>query len=578
MSDLNDQLAKMRECSAVMLDGPARAPHRAFHRAMGLGEDDFKKPFVGVASTWNEVTPCNITLHQQAEWVKAGVNLAGGVPREFTAISVSDGIAMGHEGMKASLITREIIADSVELVMHAHCYDAWVGLAGCDKSLPGMMMAMARLNRPSLFIYGGTIMPGSLEGRDLTVQDVYEAVGAHAAGKLNDEGLKAIEENACPGAGSCGGQFTANTMACVAEAIGLAPLGSSAVPATFEKEREALVSAAGERVLELLRQNLRPRDILTMKAFENAVRIVAATGGSTNAVLHLPALAHEAGLSLSLQQIEVWFNSTPTLADLKPAGRFVMADVYRVGGVPVILKAMLDGGFLHGDCLTVSGGTLADHLKNVTVPENQEVVLPLNKALSASGGLKILFGNLAPEGAVVKVAGLSKRVQRGPAKVFNGEDACFEAVMRNEIVAGDVVIIRYEGPKGGPGMREMLGVTAAICGQNLGYEVALITDGRFSGATRGLMAGHVSPEAFVGGPLALVEPGDMIEVNAETGAITLEVSEAELARRKELWQPPAPNYPSGALYKYACLVGSASQGAVTHPGALANQKPSVCSV
>ncbi len=555
----------VRHKSKEINDGPARAPHRAFHRAMGLTEADFQKPFIGVANTWNEVTPCNLTLHDQAEIIKAGIQDAGGVPREFTAISVSDGVAMGHEGMKASLVSREIIADSVELVMRAHCYDAFVGIAGCDKSLPGMMMAMARLNVPAMFLYGGTIMPGHLDGKDLTVQDVYEAVGSHAAGKLNDAGLKAIEEAACPGAGSCGGQFTANTMACVAEAIGLALPYSSAIPAEHPARAE-MNHRYGQAIMDLLHAGIRPRDILTKKAFENAVRIVAATGGSTNTVLHMPALAHECGFEVTLKDIEAWFNTTPYFVDLKPGGRYVMWDVYQIGGVPVILKALLEAGYLHGDCLTVTGKTQAENLKDVTLPTEQNVMVPVNTPLSAGGGLKILFGNLAEEGAVVKTAGLSKLVHRGKAKVYDGEQACFSAIVRNEIVAGDVVVIRYEGPKGGPGMREMLSVTAAIVGQGLGYDVALLTDGRFSGATRGLMVGHVAPEAYVGGMIALVQNGDEIEVNAETGQITLFVDEAELARRRVAWIPPAPNYPAGALWKYAQQVGSAAQGAVTHPG------------
>ena len=562
----------VRHKSYQIMDGPARAPHRAFHLAMGLTQEDFKKPFIGVANTWNEVTPCNITLHKQAELIKASITQNGGVPREFTAISVSDGIAMGHEGMKTSLISREVIADSVELVMRGHCYDAFVGLAGCDKSLPGMMMAMARLNLPSIFLYGGSIMPGSLDGKDLTVQDVYEAVGAHAAGKLNDAGLKAVEEAACPGAGSCGGQFTANTMACVAEAIGLALPFSSAIPAEHPS-RAVMNHTYGEAIMHVLRSNIRPREILTKKAFENAVRVVATTGGSTNTVLHMPALANECGIDVTLKDIEGWFNTTPLLVDLKPAGKYVMWDVFKVGGVPIILKALLDAGYLHGDCLTVTGKTMAENLAEVVIPTNQEVVLPMEKALSTTGGLKILFGNLAPEGAVVKVAGLTKLQHRGPAKIFNGEDACFKAVMDRTIVAGDVVIIAYEGPKGGPGMREMLGVTAAICGQGLGYDVCLITDGRFSGATRGLMIGHVAPESFVGGPLALVQAGDMIAVDAELGTLTLEVSDEELAKRRAVWVQPEPNYPSGALYKYALQVGSASTGAITHPGAKAERVP-----
>ncbi len=555
----------LRHRSRNTIEGPSRAPHRAFYRAMGMQDADFQKPLIGVASTWNEVTPCNMTLHDQAMRVKEGVLAQGGIPREFTAISVSDGIAMGHEGMKASLISRDIIADSVELVMHGHAYDALVGIAGCDKSLPGMMMAMARLNVPSIFLYGGTIMPGSLDGKDLTVQDVYEAVGAFAAGHITEDELYKIECAACPGAGSCGGQFTANTMACVAEAIGLALPGSSAYPA-LHPGRDEVNRKTGEAVMNLLRLDIRPRDILTRKAFENAIRIVAATGGSTNAILHLPALANEIGLELSLKDFERLFNETPTLADLKPGGRYVMNDVFRIGGVPVILKALQEAGLLHEDCLTVSGKTLGESLEEVFIPDGQDVVLHPQNALSNSGGLKMLFGNLAPEGAVVKVAGMKRLVHRGPAKVFEGEDACFAAIERNEIVAGDTVIIRYEGPKGGPGMREMLSVTAALYGQNLGDKVALLTDGRFSGATRGLMVGHVCPEAYVGGPIALVEPGDMILVDAENGVLSIEVDEAELARRRSSWQPPAMLYPYGVFYKYVQAVGQASTGAITHPG------------
>jgi dihydroxy-acid dehydratase len=568
-SHASDTSLSIREKSSVVLDGPERAPHRAFHRAMGLQDADFGKPFVGVASTWNEVTPCNITLHEQAEGIKQSIYQSGAIPREFTAISVSDGIAMGHEGMKASLMTREIIVDSVELVMHAHGYDALVGLAGCDKSLPGMLMAMARLNVPSLFLYGGTMMPGSLDGKDLTVQDVYEAVGAYAAGTIDYKRLCEIEKAACPGAGSCGGQFTANTMACVAEALGMALPGSSAIPATHPQRKETHQSI-GSQIVALLKANIRPRDILTLKAFENAVRVVAATGGSTNTVLHLPALAHELGMELPLTQIETWFNSTPLIADLKPGGKYVMADLYAIGGVPVILKTLLDANLLHGDCLTVTGKTMAENLQGVTRPADQTVVTSVEAPLKASGGVRILFGNLAPEGCVVKVAGLQKLSHRGQAKVFDSEEACFAAVQNRSIQAGDVVVIRYEGPKGGPGMREMLAVTAALVGQDLGYEVALLTDGRFSGATRGLMAGHVAPEAFVGGPIALVKHGDWITLDTEAGTVTLEVSQEELAQRKTQWQQPEPKYKSGALYKYAALVSSASCGAVTHPGPAQN--------
>lgn len=563
----------LRHKSRHTTEGPARAPHRAFYRAMGLTDADFEKPLVGVVTTWNEVTPCNITLRDQAHHIKTGVKQAGGVPREFTTISVSDGIAMGHEGMKASLISRDIIADSVELVMHGHQYDALVGVGGCDKTLPGMMMAMARLNVPSIFLYGGTIMPGKIPNRPdaqyLTVQDVYEAVGAHASGKIDDAELKAIECNACPGAGSCGGQFTANTMACVAEAIGLALPGSSGYPAEDPK-RQGMNVEVGEAVMNLLRENIRPRDILTKKSFENAIRIVSATGGSTNTLLHLPALAHECGIELSLWEFSDILDSTPTFVDLKPGGRYTMYELYQVGGIPVILKALLDAGLLHGDCLTVTGKTMAENLASVIFPEHQDVVRPIANPISPTGGLKILFGNLAPEGAVVKVAGLQKKVHTGPAKVFNGEDACFAAIQRNEIMAGDTVIIRYEGPRGGPGMREMLAVTAALYGQNLGQEVALLTDGRFSGATRGLMLGHVCPEAAVGGPIALVHDGDTITIDAEKGELTLHVSDVELDRRKAEWHPPQlpAVYRQGVFHKYVQSVHSAAYGAITHPAGL----------
>jgi dihydroxy-acid dehydratase len=560
-------MSDKRSRSRVVVDGPERAPHRAFYRSMGLTDKDFRQPFVGIASTWNEVTPCNITLKLQAERVKAGVIEANGTPREFTTIAVSDGIAMGHEGMKASLVSREIIADSVELVMHAHGYDAMVGLAGCDKSLPGMMMVMGRLNVPSLFLYGGTMMPGEFQGKPITIQDVYEAVGGYACGTVSEDTLTELEHKACPGAGSCGGQFTANTMACVAEAIGLALPGTSAIPAE-DPRRAELNHLCGQAIMKLIELDIRPRDILTRKAFENAVRVVAATGGSTNAALHLPAIAHEVGVPLTLEDIAEWFESTPLIADLKPAGRYVMLDVSRVGGVPVILKTLLNAGLLHGDCLTVTGQTLAENLKDVVVPDNQDVVLPVEKALSPTGGLRVLKGNLAPEGALVKVAGVVDRVHTGPAKVFDGEQAAWEAVQNRDIVAGDVVVIRYEGPKGGPGMREMLAVTAALCGQGLGYSVALLTDGRFSGATRGLMVGHVAPEAFVGGPIALIQNGDVVTVDAETGALTVHVADDVLAARRAQWTAPMPQYPSGVLAKYAELVGSAAHGAVTHRGAV----------
>lgn len=555
----------LRHKSRHVMDGPARAPHRAFYRAMGLKDEDFQKPLVGIATTWNEVTPCNITLRDQAAHVKRGVDANGGISREFNTIAVSDGIAMGHEGMKASLVSREVITDSIELVMHAHQYDALVGIAGCDKSLPGILMSMARLNVPALFLYGGTIMPGRLGGKDLTIVDVYEAVGAFTTGKITEQELYDIECAACPGAGSCGGQFTANTMACVAEAMGMALPGSNGYPA-LDPDRVLVNEQCGEAIMRLLQENIRPSDIMTRQAFENAIRVVAATGGSTNACLHLPAIAHELGIDLPLSLIDQIFNETPTLADLKPGGKYVMNDLFRIGGIPVLLKVMLDAGLLHGDCMTVTGKTMAENLKNVVVPTDQDVVYPASCPISPTGGLKILYGNLAPEGAVVKVAGLSRRVHRGPAKVFDGEEAAFAAIQRQEIKAGDTVVIRYEGPKGGPGMREMLSVTAALYGQDLGQDVALITDGRFSGGTRGLCVGHVGPEAFVGGPIALLQNGDLIEVDAENGVLSVALSDEELTLRKAQWQAPPINYGKGVLWKYAQQVGSAAYGAVTHPG------------
>lgn len=555
--------SNLKHKSKEVTEGPERAPHRAMYRAMGLGDKELGQPFIGIASTWNEVTPCNITLHDQAEAIKKSIIKNGGTPREFTAISVSDGIAMGHQGMKTSLVSREIIADSVELVMRAHGYDACVGIAGCDKSLPGMMMAMLRLNVPSIFLYGGTIMPGKLNGKDLTLVDVYEAVGSYNVGKISEAELTSIEKNACPGAGSCGGQFTANTMACVSEAIGLSLPGSSSYPA-IDPERSKVHEEYGKVIMNLLKENILPRDIATKKAFENAARVVACTGGSTNAVLHLPAMAYEAGINFSIEDIEKIFNETPYFVDLKPGGKYVAYDLHMVGGISVVLKLLLDAGLFHGDCLTVTGKTQKENLKDIKFKTNQDVIYPIEKALSPTGGVKILKGNLAPDGAVVKVAGMSKISHRGPAKIFNSEEDCFHSIINKKIKAGDVVVIRYEGPKGGPGMREMLSVTAALYGQGLGTECALITDGRFSGGTRGLMVGHVSPEAYVGGPIGLLQDGDIIEVNAENGTLNVELSSAELKTRSSKWQVPKPNYESGALAKYAKLVGSARYGAITN--------------
>ncbi|MFO1154960.1 MAG: dihydroxy-acid dehydratase [Rhodospirillales bacterium] len=556
---------KSRLPSRHVTQGPERAPHRSYYYAMGLTRDEIDQPFVGVATCWNEAAPCNIALARQAQVVKLGVKAGGGTPREFTTITVTDGIAMGHAGMKSSLVSREVIADSVELTMRGHCYDALVGLAGCDKSLPGMMMAMVRLNVPSVFIYGGSILPGRFKGRDVTVQDVFEAVGNHSAGKMSDADLCHLEAVACPSAGSCGGQFTANTMACVSEAIGLALPGSSGAPAPYES-RDALCEASGRAVMRLLAQRIRPRDIVTRSSLENAATVVAATGGSTNAGLHLPAIAHEIGIDFDLDDVCTIFRRTPYIADLKPAGRYVAKDMYEVGGVPVLLKALLDGGFLHGDCLTVTGRTLAQNLEGISLPADQDVILPTSKPLSPTGGVVGLKGSLAPQGAIVKIAGLTNLQFRGPARCFDSEEACFAAVEKHQYREGDVLIIRYEGPRGGPGMREMLSTTAALYGQGTGGKVALITDGRFSGATRGFCVGHVGPEAAVGGPIALVRDGDMISMDAETGHIDLEVSDAELAARRRAWQPRQHDFQSGALWRYAATVGDACDGAVTHPG------------
>ncbi|MEM8873985.1 MAG: dihydroxy-acid dehydratase [Planctomycetota bacterium] len=553
-----------RTHSSKVTEGPSRAPHRAFFRAMGLDDEQIHRPWVGVASTWNEATPCNITLDRQARAAQRGVDTAGGTGRMFTAISVSDGIAMGHEGMKASLVSREVIADSIELMIHGHGYDAVVGVAGCDKSLPGTLMAMARLNLPSVFLYGGTILPGNFRGKPVTVQDVYEAVGAHAAGKMSDDDLYEMECVACPSAGSCGGQFTANTMACVAEALGMS-LPMSGSPPAVDETRDEYAVEAGKAVMRLLADGITARDIMTRKALENGVTIAAATGGSTNIALHLPAIANELGIDFTLDDIDRISRRTPIIADLKPFGRYTALDVHEAGGIPAILKVLLDADLIHGDCLTVTGKTMAENLADVKLKDGQDVIVPASKAYSPTGGLNILRGSLCPDGSVIKTAGVKKLQHRGPAKCFDCEEDAMAAVSANKIVAGDTVIIRYEGPKGGPGMREMLGVTAAIVGQGLGYDVCMITDGRFSGATRGLMVGHAGPEAMVGGPIALVRDGDMIAVDAEAGTIELEVDDNELARRRAAFVPPPINYDGGVLWKFATLVGPASAGAVTSP-------------
>jgi len=546
--------------------GPERAPHRSYYYAMGLTEEQIAQPFVGVVSTWNESAPCNIALMRQAQAAKKGVEIAHGTPREFCTITVTDGIAMGHEGMKSSLVSREIIADSTELTVRGHCYDGIVGLAGCDKSLPGLMMAMVRLNVPSVFMYGGSILPGRYKGKDITVQDVFEAVGKHSGGQIDDEELKAIECIACPSAGSCGGQFTANTMACVSEALGIALPGSAGAPAPYES-RDAYAEASGQQVMELIARQLRPRDIVTLKSLENAARVVAASGGSTNAALHLPAIAHEAGISFDLHDVAEIFRSTPYIADLKPGGRYVAKDMHEIGGVPILMKALLDGGFLHGDCITVTGKTLAENLKDVVFPTDQDIIRPTSDPITPTGGVVGLKGNLAPQGAIVKVAGMTNQTFRGPARCFDCEEDAFAAVEQRQYKAGEVIVIRYEGPRGGPGMREMLSTTAAIYGQGMGDQVALITDGRFSGATRGFCIGHVGPEAAVGGPVALIRDGDIIDIDAVTGRLHVELSDDELAARKQSWAPRKAPLGSGAIWRYAQTVGDAEKGAVTHPGA-----------
>ncbi len=553
-------MTDLKHRSHTITEGVERAPHRAMLRATGFSDDDMRRPIVGVASTWNEVTPCNLNLNIQAQAVKAGVRAAGGAPQEFGTIAVSDAIAMGHEGMKASLISREIIADSIELMAHAECFDAIVALAGCDKSLPGSVMALARLNLPGVFLYGGTIMPGKFEGHDVTVQDVYEAVGMHSQGKMSAEAVEALERRACPGAGSCGGLFTANTMASAIEAMGLSLPGVASIPA-LDPRRPDANRRSGEAALMLLREGIRPRDILTKKAFENGIRIVVAMGGSTNAVLHFLAIAHEAGVDLSIDDFDRLSRLTPRIADLRPSGRYVMVDLDRAGGVPVIMKTLLDAGLFHGDTLTVTGRTVRENLAAVR-PDGQPVVAPVSAPLAAEGGLAILRGSLAPEGAVMKTAGAAQGHYRGSARVFDREEDAFAAIIKGLIHPGDVVVIRYEGPKGGPGMREMLSVTAALVGRGLGKSVALITDGRFSGATHGMMVGHVAPEAVARGPIGLVAEGDPIVIDLATRRLDLDVPGDELDRRRKTWTAPSPRYTRGALAKYARLVSSASRGAI----------------
>jgi dihydroxy-acid dehydratase len=550
--------------------GPERAPHRSYYYAMGLTEADIAKPFVGIASAGNDSAPCNTTLDAQADVAREGVIAGGGMPRRFNTITVTDGIAMGHQGMKSSLVSREIIADSVEVSMRGHCYDALIGFAGCDKSLPGMMMAMLRLNVPSIFVYGGSILPGQFHGKDVTVVDVFEAVGSYAAGGCPLADLTALEKVACPGHGACGGQFTANTMACVAEAIGLSLPSSNMMPAPYQG-RGAIAYSAGEQVMELIARNLRPRDICTREAFENAARVVAATGGSTNGALHLPAMASEAGIDFDLFDVAEIFKTTPYIADLKPGGRYVAKDMYEAGGVYMLMKTLMAGGFLHGDCMTVTGKTLAENIDEVTWNPDQKVIYSVAAPLSPTGGVVGLKGTLAPDGAIVKVAGLHTLKFTGPARVFDCEEDCFAAVEARDYNEGDVLVIRYEGPKGGPGMREMLSTTAALYGQGMGDKVALITDGRFSGGTRGFCIGHVGPEAAEGGPIALLKDGDTIHIDAVAGTIDIGLSTDELELRRTSWEPRVTAYQSGALWRYAQNVGPASKGALTHPGARAER-------
>ncbi len=571
MSDGKPRFDKSRLPSRHTTVGPERAPHRSYLYAMGVTEAEIYQPLVGVVTTWNEAAPCNISLSRQAQVVKLGVRAAGGTPREFTTITVTDGIAMGHAGMKSSLVSREIIADSVELTMRGHCYDALVGLAGCDKSLPGLMMAMVRLNVPAVFMYGGSILPGRFKGRDVTVVDIFEGVGQHAAGNMSDADLHLLETVACPSAGSCGGQFTANTMACVSEAIGLALPGSAGAPAPYES-RDQYAEMSGQAVLNLLEKGIRPRHIVTLAALENAAVVVAATGGSTNAALHLPAIANECGIEFDLHDVVAIFKRTPYIADLKPGGKYVAKDLYEVGGVQVVIKELLDGGYLHGDTLTVTGKTLAENHADIEFPAGQDVVYRVSAPLSPTGGVIGLRGGLAPEGAIVKVAGMSEDELRfrGPARVFDCEEDAFAAVVNRKINEGDCIVIRYEGPRGGPGMREMLSTTAALTGLGM-KNVSLITDGRFSGGTRGLCVGHIGPEAALGGPIGLLAEGDTIVIDAREGTLDVELSEAELAERRSKWRPRENEFGSGALWRYAQTVGSAEKGAVTHPGAAAER-------
>jgi dihydroxy-acid dehydratase len=569
--------------SRYVTEGPARAPHRSYYYAMGMTETEIHQPLVGVATCWNEAAPCNIALNRQAQAVKGGVKEAHGSPREFTTITVTDGIAMGHEGMRSSLASREAIADTVELTMRGHCYDALVGLAGCDKSLPGMMMAMVRLNVPSVFIYGGSILPGKapqvneipeeFRNRDLTVQDMFEAVGWHQNDQMSDKALDMLERVACPSAGACGGQFTANTMACVSEAIGLALMNSSGMPAPYES-RDQYAEASGRAVMNLLEKNIRARDVVTLQSLQNAARVVACTGGSTNAGLHLPAIAHEAGIDFFLEDVCEIFRDTPYFVDLKPGGQYVAKDLYDAGGIPVVMKELRKAGLIHEDCITASGRSIGEELDLIEREADGRVIYPIEKPITKTGGVVGLKGNLAPQGAIVKVAGIAPEHQvfTGPARVFECEEDAFEAVKARQYKEGEVIVIRNEGPAGGPGMREMLSTTAALSGQGMGKKVALITDGRFSGATRGFCVGHVGPEAAHGGPIALIQTGDVVTIDAIKGELSVDLSDEELAKRKENWAGPRETiYATGAIWKFAKLVGETYKGAVTHPGGKAER-------
>ena len=554
--------SNLKHKSRDLTEGPGRAPARAMLKAVGLTDDDLSRPLIAVANTWSEITPCNYHLRQLAEKVKAGIRAAGGTPIEFNTIVVSDGISMGTEGMKASLISREVVADSIELTVRGHLFDGVVALSGCDKTIPGTVMALARLNLPSLMLYGGSIMPGQFHGHDVSIQDVFEAVGSFAKGKMSTEDLHDLEDHACPGAGACGGQFTANTMSIAFEFMGISPMGSNGVPA-LDPQKETVSTQCGQLVMELLKHDVRPKQIITRAALENAIAAVACTGGSTNAVLHIMAMAHEVGVSLSLDDFDTINQRVPLLADLKPGGKYMAADLYQAGGTRLVAKHLLDAGFLNGDQLTVTRRTLAEEAASATETPGQKVLYPTSNPIKPSGGLVILRGNLAPQGCVVKVAGHKKLTHRGPAKVFDCEEEAFAAVQRGGIVDGDVVVIRYEGPQGGPGMREMLGVTSAIVGAGLGETVALLTDGRFSGATHGMMAGHVAPEAARGGPIASVQNGDMITFDISARRLDMELSDDEIKKRLQEWQPPKPRYASGVMAKYAKQVSSAAEGAVT---------------